>query len=84
MQIAGAAWPPGHSEGGEPSTLERGKIAEKRIVGGIGSGPATLNVVDPQPVQLASNNLLVGHAEIDTLRLRAIAQRGVQQVNTSA
>src|SRR4029077_4305852 len=43
----------------------------------IGPGPPTLDIVDPELVELARQGRLVGGGKIHPLRLRAVAQRGV-------
>ena len=59
-------------------------MREEGGVGGIGAGPAALDVVDADAVQLAGDRRLVGHAEIDALRLRAVAQGGIVEVDAIA
>ena len=61
-----------------------GGSAKKAFVGRIGAGPAALDIVDAQPVQGAGKGQLVGRREVDALRLCAVAQRGIEQVDAPA
>jgi len=79
--VGAAPRAPRHAENREPRPLERGRIAEKLVVGRIRPRPSTFDVVDPQAVELARDRLLVGDAEVDPLCLRAIAQRAVVKVD---
>ena len=74
---AGAA---GHAEGHELGVLEFGRIGEEAVVGRIGAGPAALDVVDAQKVELARDRGLVGHGEVHALGLRAVSQGGVEEI----
>ena len=79
--VGGAApCPLGHAEGGEGGTLQRRLVAKKSRVGGIGAGIAAFHVVDAQLVQQGRNQPLVLDGEIHARGLRAIAQRGVEEV----
>ena len=70
-----------HAEGGELRVLELRRIGEEAVVGRIGAGPAALDVIDAQQVELARDRHLVGHGEVDALRLRAVAQGRVEEVD---
>ena len=74
---AGAA---GHAEGHELGVPELGRIGEEAVVGRVGAGPAALDVVDAQKVELARDRGLVGHGEIHALGLRAVSQGGVEEI----
>ena len=54
-----------------------GDPAEGLVVLGIGAGPARLDVVDAQPVELLGDTELVVDGERDAFELRAVAQRRV-------
>ena len=49
-------------------------------VGRIGAGIAALDIVDAELVEHARDRDLVGEREIDAVGLRAVAQRGVEQI----
>ena len=51
---------------------------EELLVLGIGAGPAALDVVDAQLVQLLRNDELVVHGERDGLALRAVPESGIE------
>ena len=57
------------------------RIGEEAVVGRIGAGPAALDVVDAQQVELARDRGLVGHGEIHALGLRAVSQGGVEEID---
>ncbi len=61
-----------------------GGCGEEGGIGGVGARPAALDVVDADAVQLARDRRLVGDAEVDTLRLRAVAQRRIVKVHAIA
>src|SRR6185312_8093820 len=83
--VAGAAARPlGHAEGDELGVLELRRLSEKAGVGRIGAGPAALDIVDAGAVERLRDRLLVLHAEIDALRLRAVAQRRVEEIDALA
>jgi hypothetical protein len=73
-----AAGAPGHAEGDEPCGLEGWRIGEEGIVGRIGTGPAALDVVDPEIVQRLGDGEFVGHVEVDALSLRPVAQGRIE------
>src|SRR4030088_269249 len=50
----------------------------------IGSGIAALDIIDAEFVEHLRDDLLVMQGEIDAVGLRAVAQRGVEQINTFA
>ena len=77
------AGPPGRPEGREPRVVQVELVAgprEELGVLGVGARPATLDEPDPQLVELARDGQLVGHGEVEPLLLRAVAQRGVVDV----
>ena len=53
-------------------------------VGRIGAGITALDVIDAEFVQHAGDQLLVMQREIDAVGLRAVAQRGVEQIEAFA
>ena len=53
-------------------------------VGRIGAGIAALDIVDAEFIQHLCDNLLVMQREIDAVGLRAVAQRGVEEVEAFA
>src|SRR6202008_4204319 len=50
----------------------------------IGAGIATLDIVDTEFIQQLRDDMLVGQGEVDTVGLRAVAQRGVEQIEALA
>ena len=58
--------------------------AEEFGVGRIGARIAAFDVVDAQVVQHRSDRKLVGEREVDTIGLRAVAQRGVEEIKAFA
>ena len=81
--VGGAA--PGaarHAEGHELGILELRRIGEEPVVGRVRARPAALDIVDAQPVELARDRGLVGHGEIDALRLGPVSQGGVEEVDS--
>ena len=72
--------PPRHPEGAQLRMAQQRRLDEERIVGRIGPGPAALDVVDPEPVKLPGDPQLVGDGEVDALRLGAVAEGGVVEV----
>ncbi|MGY3410755.1 hypothetical protein ACVWZV_006868 [Bradyrhizobium sp. GM5.1] len=54
--------------------------AEELGVGRIGAGIAALDIVDAEFIEHLGDDLLVGQREIDAVGLRAVAQRGVEQI----
>ena len=72
--------PPGGPERGERRVAQRVAccIAAKNSVSvGIGAGPAALDDGDAERVEMLGDAQLVGHREVDADTLRAVAQRGV-------
>jgi hypothetical protein len=74
----------GHAEGDELRVLKRRRSGKKCRVGRIGAGPPAFDVIDADAVELLRDVALVRHAEIDALRLRAIAQSRVEQIKALA
>ena len=64
--------------------LERPPLGEQARVGRIGAGIAGLDIVDAELVEHARDGELVGEREVDAVRLRAVAQRGVEQIEALA
>ena len=58
--------------------------ANKFGVGRIGAGIAALDIIDAEIVEHAGDRQLVGQREVDAIGLRAVAQRGVEQIKTFA
>ena len=77
------AGPARHAECGD-FCLERPPLGEQTRVDRIGAGIAGLDIVDAEFVEHAGDGELVGEREIDAVRLRAVAQRGVEQIKTLA
>ncbi len=71
---------PCHAEGDEPCLGKGRRIGEEGVVGVIGPRPAAFDIVDAQIVQGFGYGDLVGHREVDALRLRAVAQRRVEEI----
>ena len=63
---------------------ERPPLGEQTRVDRIGAGIAGLDIVDAEFVEHAGDGELVGEREVDAVRLRAVAQRGVEQIKTLA
>ena len=76
-----AASAPGHAERAQLGAPQRRRIGEKAVVGRIGARPASLDVVDPELIEQLGDRHLVGGGEVDAVRLRAIAQGGVVQMD---
>ncbi len=55
-------------------------VAEQFGVGRIGARIAAFDIVDSELVEHAGNRQLVGEREIDAIRLRAVAQRRVEEI----
>ena len=79
-----AAGAPRHAERGEAGVVERGFLGKEFGVGGIGAGIAALDIVDAEFVQHLRDHLLVMQGEVDAIGLRAVAQRGVEQIKAFA
>ena len=70
-----------HAESAELGMAKLGRVLEELLVGRVGAGPATLDIVDAEGIEIAGDTDLVGNAEVDALRLGAVAQRGVVEVD---
>ena len=83
-RIVGGAAPgtAGHAERHELGILELRRIGKEPVVRRIRARPAALDIVDTQQVELARNRRLVGHSEIDALRLGPVAQGGVEEIDS--
>ena len=75
---------PGRAERGEPRMPERqlASACEELAVLRVRPGPASLDVVNAERVQLLRNDELVVHRERHGLTLRAVAKRGVERENS--
>ena len=63
---------------------QRGLVREQFGIGRIGAGIAALDIVDAEIVKHFCDRLLVLQREIDAIGLRAVAQRGVEQIKAFA
>ena len=70
----------GHAESGEAGVFQRRALGEERRVGRVGAGPAAFDIIDAEVVQRQRDLALVFDREIDALRLRPVAQRGVEEI----
>ena len=82
--LGAATGAPGHAERGETSPVQRWRLREEGGIGRVGAGPAALDIVDADRVELAGDRGLIGHAEVDALRLRSVAQGRIVKVNALA
>src|SRR6185437_6183441 len=64
--------------------VELGTLGEEFGVGRIGAGIAALDIVDAEIVEQMRDQLLVMQREIDAVGLRAVAQRGVEEIEAFA
>ncbi len=78
-----AAGPPRHAEGRE-GRVELALLGEQLGVGRIGARIAALDVVDAEIVEHLGDRELVAEREIDAVGLRAVAQRGVEEIEPFA
>ena len=69
----------GHAEGGEAGAAERRGGGEEGAVGGVGAGPAALDVVEAEGVEGLGDAELVLDGEVDALALLAVAEGGVEE-----
>ena len=69
----------GHAEGGHGGAGFRGGV-EKGAVGGVRARPAAFDMVEAERVEGLSDADFLGRGELHALRLLAIAQRGVVEV----
>jgi hypothetical protein len=76
-RLAGGA--EGHQLGVAEGDLLAGAAEELRVPG-IGARPAALDEAHAELVQVTRDRELVGDGEVDALALRAVAQRGVEDV----
>ncbi|CAM5539500.1 hypothetical protein SRIMM317S_01837 [Streptomyces rimosus subsp. rimosus] len=73
----------GGAEGDQLGVLEvdlRAGPLEELGVPGVGAGPAALDETHAVVVQVPGDGELVGDGQVDPLTLRAVAQRGVEDV----
>ncbi len=82
--VGAAAGAPRHAEGGEARMAQFGRVREELVVGGVGAGPAALDVVDAEAVEFGGDCHLVGGGEVHALGLCAVAQGAVVQINPFA
>src|SRR5262249_20750539 len=78
-----AARPPRHAEGRERGA-ELALLAEQLSIGRVGARVAALDVVDADVVEQAGDRKLVVEGEVDAVGLRAVAQRGVEEIEAFA
>ena len=76
----GAAGTLGHAEGGEAGGAQVRGGLEEGAVGGVGAGPAALDVVDAEAVEGLGDAGLVLDGEVDALALLAVAEGGIVEV----
>src|SRR5262249_14354901 len=74
----------GHAESGEDGVAEARVGAEERRIRDVGTGVATLDVVEPQLVERPGDQALVLEREVDTRRLRTVAQRRIEEIEPLA
>jgi hypothetical protein len=74
-----AAGPPRHAERREGG-LELAVLGKQLRVGRVRARIAALDVIEPEGVEHPRDRDLVGEGEVDAVRLRAVAQRGVEQI----
>src|SRR5205823_12242704 len=79
----GAAGAARHAEGGE-GRAQSALVGEQLRVGRVRAGIAGLDIVDAELVQHPRDGELVVEGEIDAVGLRAVAQRGVEEVEAFA
>ncbi len=79
-----APCPPRHAKRGEAGVVELGLRGKKLGIGRIGAGISALDIVDAEIVEHVRDGLLVAQREVDAVGLRAVAQRGVEQIETLA
>ena len=79
-----AARPPRHAKRGDPAHASAVSRQRNFDIGRIGARIAGFDIVDAQLVEHAGNGQLVGKREIDAIRLRAVAQRRVEQIKPLA
>ena len=73
-----------HAERREARMFELRLLGKEFGIGRIGAGIAALDIVDAELVQHPGDDLLVVQREIDAIGLRAVAQRGVEQIKAFA
>ena len=74
-----AARASGHAEGDEARALKTRIGGKKLGIGGVGAGPAALDIIDAQLIQRGGNPALIGNGKVHALCLRTIPQGGVEQ-----
>ena len=79
--LGAASRPARHPEGGEFRRLQRRRRLEERVVGRVRSGPAAFDIVDAQRIERFGDHCLVPNGKIDAPGLRAVPQRGVEQID---
>ncbi len=80
VAVDGVAGEARGTEGGEAGVLEAevSRAGEELLVLGVGAGPAALNVIDTEFVELLGDDEFVGDGEGDGFTLRAVPERGVE------
>ena len=64
--------------------MELVRLGEQFGVGRIGAGIAAFDIIDAELVEHAGNRQLVVEREVDAVGLRAVAQRGVEEIEAFA
>src|ERR1700722_14421512 len=77
-----AARPPRHAEGREGRRLELAFLAKELAVGEVLARIAALDILDAEHVEELCERELVTEREVNAVRLRAVAQRRVEEVET--
>ncbi len=73
----------GHTEGRKARPHRRLALEEFRV-DRIGAGIAPFDIVDPQTIEQGCDLALVLERKVDACRLRAVAQRGIKEVEAFA
>jgi len=75
-----APCPFGHAKGGEGRRCQGGRAIKKRAVGGVGTGPAALDMVNAELIKRLGDADFILGAEINALGLLAVTQGGVVKI----
>ena len=79
-----AGRPEGHQRGVVQDQFPARGATEEFGILRVGAGPPAFHIVDADAVERQGDGVLVLHAEIDALRLRPVAQRGIEEVEAFA
>ena len=74
----------GHAEGEEGGAFQFRRGGEEIAIGRVGAGPAALDIVDAERIEREGDAPLVVAGEIHALRLLAVAESGVEEVEAFA